>query len=300
MESPAVGEPHNSIGTIRYLKNLELYKREKPFQILIDIPEDAPDQRSTNLEYEDKEVEFQDVRGKEQAYTLNDHGFTYRHYDFGFDEYEDREAVEKRYLPKVEDFIRKEVDEVDKIFIFDWRLRHASSEELGARIDLNEPTDYLMPAIHAHVDQSAGAALQRTILQLPDEAEFLLQGRVRIITVWKPLRNPVEDWPLAVCDGSGVRDDDFLETDHIRRKYNGANLNLLYKDRLNWYYLRNQGPNEPLLLKQFDSRQGLPAIRCPHASFKHRHARLDAPYRQSIEVRALVFSFPSGTAHGGQ
>lgn len=41
-----------------------------------------------------------------------------------------------------------------------------------------QPREY----ISCEVDQSPGAALSRTILQLPDEAEFLLQGRVRIIT----------------------------------------------------------------------------------------------------------------------
>lgn len=83
----------------------------------------------------------------------------------------------------------------------------------------------------------------------------------RICSVWKPLRNPVEDWPLAVCDGSNVDENDLLETDHIRRQYNGANMNAIYRQKYRWYYLHKQGPQEPLLLKQFDSASDVKAIR---------------------------------------
>ena len=115
--------PQEAVSNIKYIKQLELYEREKPFQILIDIPKTAPDQRYTNLVYEDKEETFYDVRGKEQRFSLDDHGFTYRHHDFEFDEYEDRDSVEANYLPKIEQFIRAEVEDVDKVFFFDWRVR---------------------------------------------------------------------------------------------------------------------------------------------------------------------------------
>ena len=114
--------PHHAISTIRYLKDLELYKHEKPFQILTDIPESARDQRFTNLEYEEVEETFSDIRGNEDTFTLNDHGFTYRHHNFNFDQYENREAVEADYLPKIEELIKEQVEDVDKIFIFDWRV----------------------------------------------------------------------------------------------------------------------------------------------------------------------------------
>lgn len=114
--------PRDTTSSIKYIKDLELYEREKPFHILINIPPDAPDQRHTNLEYEDREEVFHDVRGKEQDFNLDDHGFTYRHHDFCFEEYENRAAVEANYLPKIEQFLRAEVQDVDKVFFFDWRV----------------------------------------------------------------------------------------------------------------------------------------------------------------------------------
>lgn len=65
----------DAVGTFKYIKWLDLYKKEKPFQIFIDIPKTAPDQRFTNLSYEEREETFRDVRGQEESFTLNDHGF---------------------------------------------------------------------------------------------------------------------------------------------------------------------------------------------------------------------------------
>lgn len=108
--------------SIKYIKWQDLYEREKPFQIFIDIPKDAVDQRYNNLEFENKEEIFFDVRGREQEFGLDDHGFTYRHHHFEFDDFEDRTSVESRYLPMVEQFLRNELEDVGKVFFFDWRV----------------------------------------------------------------------------------------------------------------------------------------------------------------------------------
>lgn len=77
---------------------------------------------------------------------------------------------------------------------------------------------------------------------------------------WKPLRNPVADWPLAVADGSNVTYDDLIETDHIRRQYIGGTMNARYKpDKYKWHYLHEQTADEVILLKQFDSKNGVKA-----------------------------------------
>jgi len=67
------------------------------------------------------------------------------------------------------------------------------------------------------------------------------------------MKHTVEDWPLAVADGSNVTLDDFLETDHVRRKYKGASLNLICRPGYRWYYLKDQTKDEVILFKNFDS-----------------------------------------------
>lgn len=116
-------EPQQIDATIKYMQYLELYEKEKPYQILIDIPEDAGDRRYNNIKFEQKEQTFRNVRGHERSFDLDDHGFTYRSHDFNFDNYEHRQSVERVYLPKVERFLKAEVEGIDKVFFFDWRVR---------------------------------------------------------------------------------------------------------------------------------------------------------------------------------
>lgn len=115
-------EPQSVKASIKYIKWQQLYEREKPFQIFIDIPKDAVDQRYNNLVFEDKEETFFNVRGREHEFGLNNHGFTYRRHHFEFDDFENRTSVESRYLPLVEQFMRSELEDVGKVFFFDWRV----------------------------------------------------------------------------------------------------------------------------------------------------------------------------------
>lgn len=128
-------------------------------------------------------------------------------------------------------------------------------------------------------------------------------------SAWRPLADPVEDWPLAVCDGKSMPDEDLIECDQVRRKFRGATLYGLSSQKHRWHYLHRQQPHEVLLLKMFDSavevevtrkespdpklllKRSLTLSGCPHGAFKHPNCRADAPPRRSIEVRALVFNY---------
>lgn len=72
-------------------------------------------------------------------------------------------------------------------------------------------------------------------------------------SVWRPINHPIEDWPLAVCDGSNVFEDDLLKTDYVTLDYIGETYNVLYRDKYNWHYLSRQTPEEVTLLKISDS-----------------------------------------------
>ena len=80
-------------------------------------------------------------------------------------------------------------------------------------------------------------------------------------SVWRPLKHPVEDRPLAVCDGSTVDPTRLIVSDHIKRRYTGSTIHPLYSPDYRWYYLKGQDCNEVLILKNFDSEQNVMA-RC--------------------------------------
>ncbi|KAF6229943.1 hypothetical protein HO133_004280 [Letharia lupina] len=194
---------------LHFLKWQDLYKREKPFQIYIDVPKDAADQRQHNLVFEEGEVTvIKNVRGHEDDYSLDKNGFCYLRHGTALEasRFYDRDAVEETYLPECEELLKSSIEGVDQVCIFDWRVRHHHPSSLtiersqsvntlphpqircndlrkyeGTRIDFNNPVQPLGPATHAHIDQSPAAALRRVQLHLPDEADRLLQGRLRII-----------------------------------------------------------------------------------------------------------------------
>merc|ERR1712187_336874 len=58
-----------------------------------------------------------------------------------------------------------------------------------------------------------------------------------------------------------------------------------------WYYFPRMVKDEVILFKQWDSDPLRLGRTCFHTAFKDPTARVDAPVRQSIEVRAFVF-FP--------
>ncbi|MCJ1467360.1 hypothetical protein MMC07_005984 [Pseudocyphellaria aurata] len=279
--------------SLNFLQWQKLYEEEKPFQIFINIPGDAEDQRNTNLVFQNVSLNIHDVRGYSDEFSLDKNGFMYREHTTKMTSFQDRKAVGDNYLPEIEALLKREMEGADRIFFFDWRLRKNAPEVEGSIIDMNDLTTWLRPATHVHVDQSPAAALKRIQLQLPNEADRLLQGRVRIINIWRPLIDSVEDWPLAVCDGSTVDGSDLVETDHVRRQYSGSTMYLMHNPGQKFYYMCKQSKSEVLIFKNFDSRFDVEAKYAPHASFHHPHATINTPPRESIEVRAFVFTFPS-------
>ena len=117
--------------------------------------------------------------------------------------------------------------------------------------------------------------LNRVRLQLSKDADRLLRGRVRVLkyiilstfdlkaltgfSVWRPLVDCVEDWPLAVCDGTTIETSDLVEADHVRRHYTGSTMYVKFNPRQEFYYMSKQRRNEVLIFKNFDSDRTKPA-----------------------------------------
>ncbi|KAH8649068.1 hypothetical protein BX600DRAFT_474476 [Xylariales sp. PMI_506] len=278
-------------GTFDYLKKLDLYATEKPYEILVPMSL-FPDANipKTNLAFETVEVEIKDVRGREDHYSLDNNGFAFTKHDAPTIDFSDREAIEQEHISGVQQLLRRQIPGIKRLFSFDWRVRKSiSPDEFSKRtIDLEDGLDALLPAVHPHVDQSKGAAIQRVKMHMGDDADELLRGRVRIINVWQPL-SCVSSWPLALCDSQSVIKGDLVDSDIIRRRYVGETSFGAYNSKHRWHYLSNQTPEEATMIKIFDSSPTATATRCMHASFQDSAGSPDQ-LRESIEVRTLVFS----------
>jgi hypothetical protein len=115
-------DPYVENASVQFIKWSDLYATEKPFQIFIDLPA-ADDVRRTNVVFEEKDVLFRDIRGKESAFSLDRQGFMVRRHSkiLGL-ETPTVSFIENVYLPSVEELLKTEIEGADRVFIFDWRV----------------------------------------------------------------------------------------------------------------------------------------------------------------------------------
>jgi len=138
-----------------------------------------------------------------------------------------------------------------------------------------------------HIDQSYKAARSRVPHHLPEVADDLLKTRHQIINVWRPIKTIYKD-PLGVADAHSVPDSDLVTIPLIYPNREGETYAVKPNEAHKWYYLHGQTPEEPLLIRCYDSKLDGRARRVPHTAFTNPEYE-DGYSRESIEVRALVF-----------
>ncbi|OLN86002.1 Uncharacterized protein in dcmA 3'region 2 [Colletotrichum chlorophyti] len=226
-------------------------------------------------------VKISDVTGDEQKYTLDRNGFQIYRYQATEKDFLDDAQIKASYYTETEELL-KTVTGASRIFIFDHTIRRqppsASSRDRAAR----------GPVQRVHIDQSYKAALSRVPFHLPDSADELLKGRVQIINVWRPIKTVQRD-PLAIADAGSVSDSDLVVTELIYPNRRGETYAVRHSNKHQWFYKAGLTPDEVILIKCFDSKTDGRARRAPHTAFVDPTAAENAPPRESIEVRALVF-----------
>ncbi|KAK5651045.1 hypothetical protein OQA88_1061 [Cercophora sp. LCS_1] len=275
--------------TFRYFHfNPEVHSREKPYEILMNLPLGGkdPNYRRHNKEFEERRVPIQDARGREDKFTLDKNSFCWRHWEGpetwrGIDaegvKALGNEEVETTYIKEVESFIASRLEQqdgeaVDIVKVFDYRLRASMNQDAFDQrtLDLDNGLDPMRPVSFPHVgqsDQSFIGAIKRVHEHMGDQAHDLLKRRWRVVNVWKPLK-AVTNWPLALCNTVSVHQDDLVASDLIRRRTVGESWYCKYNPAHAWYYLSNQEPHEVTMLKIQDSKDDEPFASILHFNWK--------------------------------
>lgn len=268
----------------------------------------------TSFQLKDHQRTLHNIRDQQSDFTTDNSGFAVYHHPAQEKLFTDDSAVRNGYYAEVESLLRSKLPGIKKVVIFDHTIRRRNKDAPR------------QPVQQVHVDQTPGAAAARVRRHLPaDEAEELLKGRYQIINVWRPIENPASDMPLAVVDWRSTVPADFVPVDLMyptrsnddnpsddRGKetvadpnsydsttgyeVKGETLGVAPNENHRFYYVKDMTPDETMLLKCYDSRgegeplgkQGL-ATRTPHTAFVDPKTPADAPGRQSIEVRCLIF-----------
>jgi hypothetical protein len=259
---------------LNYLEPTE----ERPRSYTYDPPANEP---RTNIRNVGVEVPIRDARPIVGEITLDRHGFELVRHRSAVRDFYDDDEVKRVYYPEAERLLRAATG-ASRVFVFDHVTRRRvpdGGEQEGRR----------QPVTRVHVDHTATSGPQRVRDLLPDEAEDLLRGRVQIINVWRPIRGPLLDAPLAVCDAGSVEAKDLVPSDLIYPHRVGETYSVTYRPSHRWFYFSNMRTDEALLLKCYDSEEDGRARFAPHTAFLDPKAPADAPPRESIELRAFVF-----------
>jgi hypothetical protein len=253
---------------------------ERPRNYTFDPPAGIP---RSNVVRETHRVSIHSARPVEAEVSLDRQGFAVLHYQSAVRDFWDEEELRRVYYPEAERVII-EATGASKVFIFDHTLRRRvrGAPDRAA----NMPRQ---PATGVHVDHTAKSGPQRVRDFFGDEAEELLRGRVQVINLWRPIRGPLRDAPLAVCDARTVVPGDLVPSDLVYPNRVGETYAVTYNPEHRWFYLPEMQPDEALLLKCFDSKTDGRARFLPHTAFEDPTAPADALPRESIELRTLVF-----------
>jgi hypothetical protein len=140
-----------------------------------------------------------------------------------------------------------------------------------------------------HNDYTEWSAPQRVRQLMGEEADALLTRRFAIVQVWRPIRHPVENWPLAIADARTLSPDDMVVTERRYQDRIGQTAAITYNKLHRWYWFPHMRPDEALVFKVFDSMTDGRARFTAHTAFEDPSAPPDARPRESIEIRTLAF-----------
>jgi hypothetical protein len=238
-----------------------------------------PGAESETARFAAQPVQVEDVRGG-QSLRLDQHGATLVSWPTRVRRFYDDSHVRQRYYPESAELIQVTLG-ADRVIVFDHNVRRGTAWHVQAnRHDVGRPVH------HAHTDYTPRSALRRLRDELGPHAE---QGLARYLQVnlWRPIRGPVRDAPLALCDGASVASRALRPVELRYSDRTGEIYYLVHEPAQRWYFASDMAVDEAWLFKNFDSASPGPGWVAPHSAFTDpRHP--DVSPRESIEVRALA------------
>jgi hypothetical protein len=274
--------------TIGYLARDERHERVKPYYLYLDYKD--PDLAPTNTALDDRLLRIRNARTLDLAPRdmFFELGFAQLPLDCPLtpDEYGNEQKVKEILYPKYESTVRSLFSNAARVEILEHSTRKRHPRWVAEKLErhhlkTNQPSDYV------HIDMTANSAAKCCIKQFninpKDYARFV------VVNLWKPIRGPVYDFPLTLCDRRTV--DYASQTtamDIVSHIYINENTRVYFDDKHEWYYWHGLQADEVIAFIQADSaaedRGGV-----PHTAFLDPRIGDGEQLRESIEARVFVF-----------
>jgi hypothetical protein len=276
MNTAALGHLPRVAAGLRYLEP----PTAKPRTLEFDPPPGVP---KTTAVYREHTVQIRDVRPVAATLSLEHEGFQLLTAPTSVKSFDDEATIRTRYYAETISLL-EERTAASRVVVFDHTIRRRVPGATDRSTGIPR-----QPVPRVHNDYTEKSGPQRVRDLLGDEADELLQKRFAVINVWRPIRGPVEDSPLAVSDARSVAEGDLVATDLIYPDRTGEIYYVKFNPEHRWFYVPAMSRDEVLLIKCYDSVADGRARFVPHSAFVDPTAPRGASPRESIELRTLVF-----------
>jgi hypothetical protein len=239
--------------------------------------------RKMSAVYEPRNTLVRSLRPIAPRLSLDEEGFRLLAHRSEVRDFYNDDEVRSRHYAEVEKLVADTTGAV-RVVVFDHTVRRRPSD---GHDDSGRPRREPVPRVHN--DYTVKSGPQRVRDLLPDEANYLLRRRFSVLNVWRPIRGPLEDAPLALCDARSIAFGDLVPTDLLYTDRTGEIYNVRHNPAHRWFYAPRMCRDEVLLFRCYDSATVGPARFVPHTAFDDPTASRNAIPRESIELRALAF-----------
>lgn len=217
------------------------------------------------------------------ALDLDREGFVLKPFASDFNAFDDDDAVKQQFYAEVVEFVQANTG-AKRVVIFDHTIRKRLPADLSAQTTVSRPAVLLV-----HSDYTVASGPQRVRDIVPDDAEDLLTRRVAFFNVWKSLRDPVEELPLAICDATSQNEGDMLRMELKYRERTGEIYVMRHAASHRWTYFPGMTSADALLFKTYESETDGRARFVGHTAFEDPNMKPDARRRESVEIRTMAF-----------
>jgi hypothetical protein len=249
------------------------------------VPSKGGGDRTEHLgNFTTREVAVHDARTHLPDTRLDAEGFMLVTQPTAVTDFHDDEQIEAVHHEEVRALLAR-LTGATRVEIFD-DTRRASSLERQRERKIRDP------AAIVHNDYTVRSGVKRLrdhYADAPEEAERLLERRFAIINVWRSTAGPVLNHPLVMADATTIREEDLVAVERRGEDRIGELQVALHHPEQRWYYYPRMQPDEALVFKTFDSATDGRTRFTLHSSFDDPGAPAEAPPRESIETRCLVF-----------
>lgn len=238
-------------------------------------------------QFDDVPIRIGDARERESQPSIRREGFELWDMPTALRIDHDDDAIRRLYYPELEALVLS-VTGGHRAYVFDHLVRRRDLTHATLDFGRARRGETAAPNARIHTDYTERSGQRRLGLVLGSNLPPGPAPRFCIVNVWRSLRGPVLDTPLAVCDARSVDAGELIEAQVRYPRRQGEIYLVARAPRHQWWYYSGMDLHEALVFKQYDSRLGGVSRFVPHAAFAHPDAPKDALPRVSIEARCLV------------